>query len=40
MGSKVIQSRSFSFAVNQDTKKNRMKSKKGIKNPQNLFQCI
>jgi len=30
MGSKVIQSHSFGFAVSQDTKKNRMKSKKGL----------
>ena len=38
-GVKVIQSHSLSFSVNQDTKKNRMNSKKGMKNPQNLFQC-
>jgi len=37
MKSEVIQSHSFSFAVNQDMKKNRMKSKRGIKNTQNLF---
>ena len=30
MGSEVIQSHSFGFAVSQDSKKNRMKSKKGI----------
>ena len=37
MKSKVIQWHSFSFAVSQDIKKNRMKSKRGMKNPQNLF---